>query len=58
MPDAPLDLPGYAHAYSGKVRDLYAPNATSAEAMALREGKSVMDLAIVEGYEGPQPDGG
>ena len=25
MPDAPLDLPGYAHAYSGKVRDLYAP---------------------------------
>lgn len=25
-----------------------------AEAMALREGKSVMDLAIVEGYEGPQ----
>jgi uncharacterized protein (DUF1330 family) len=26
-----------------------------AEAMALREGKSVMDLAIVEGYDGPQP---
>ena len=26
-----------------------------AEAMALRQGKSVMDLAIVEGYEGPQP---
>ena len=25
MPDAPLDLPGYAHVYSGKVRDLYAP---------------------------------
>jgi uncharacterized protein (DUF1330 family) len=24
-------------------------------AMALRKGKSVMDLAIVEGYEGPQP---
>ena len=24
-PDAPLDLPGYAHVYSGKVRDLYAP---------------------------------
>jgi hypothetical protein len=23
--------------------------------MALREGKSVMDLAIVEGYDGPQP---
>ncbi len=26
-----------------------------AKAMALRKGKSVMDLAIVEGYEGPQP---
>ncbi len=25
MPDAPLVLPGYAHVYSGKVRDLYAP---------------------------------
>jgi uncharacterized protein (DUF1330 family) len=25
------------------------------KAMALRHGKSVMDLAIVEGYEGPQP---
>ncbi len=25
MPDAPLDLPGYTHVYSGKVRDLYAP---------------------------------
>ncbi len=24
-PDAPLALPGYAHVYSGKVRDLYAP---------------------------------
>ncbi|MDV3221846.1 phosphoribosylaminoimidazolesuccinocarboxamide synthase [Intrasporangium sp.] len=23
--DAPLDLPGYEHVYSGKVRDLYAP---------------------------------
>ena len=23
--DAPLELPGYAHLYSGKVRDLYAP---------------------------------
>ena len=23
--DAPLDLPGYQHVYSGKVRDLYAP---------------------------------
>jgi len=26
-----------------------------ARAMALREGKSVMDLAIVPGYDGPQP---
>ena len=25
MPDATLVLPGYAHVYSGKVRDLYAP---------------------------------
>jgi phosphoribosylaminoimidazole-succinocarboxamide synthase len=25
MPDVPLYLPGYAHVYSGKVRDLYAP---------------------------------
>ncbi|MCB1475646.1 MAG: DUF1330 domain-containing protein [Rhodobiaceae bacterium] len=26
-----------------------------AKAMALRRGKSVMDLAIVPGYDGPQP---
>jgi hypothetical protein len=26
-----------------------------AKAMAHRQGKSVMDLAIVEGYDGPQP---
>ena len=26
-----------------------------AKAMVLRQAKSVMDLAIVEGYEGPQP---
>ncbi len=26
-----------------------------AKAMALRAGKSVMDLAIVPGYDGPQP---
>ncbi|KRF28296.1 phosphoribosylaminoimidazolesuccinocarboxamide synthase [Phycicoccus sp. Soil802] len=25
QPGAPVDLPGYAHVYSGKVRDLYAP---------------------------------
>jgi uncharacterized protein (DUF1330 family) len=29
-----------------------------ARAMALREGRSVMDLAIVEGYDGPQPTDG
>ena len=26
-----------------------------AKAMALRKGKSIMDLAITEGYDGPQP---
>ena len=26
-----------------------------AKAMALREGRSLMDLSIVEGYAGPQP---
>ena len=26
-----------------------------AKAIALRQGKSIMDLAITEGYEGPQP---
>ena len=30
--DAPVDLPGYAHVYSGKVRDLYAPLDASGEA--------------------------
>ena len=29
-----------------------------AKAMALRQGKSVMDLAITEGYDGPQPTDG
>lgn len=29
-----------------------------AKAMALRKGKSVMDLSIVEGYDGPQPGDG
>jgi uncharacterized protein (DUF1330 family) len=28
-----------------------------AKAMALRSGKSIMDLAIVPGYDGPQPEG-
>jgi phosphoribosylaminoimidazole-succinocarboxamide synthase len=31
MPDATLVLPGYAHVYSGKVRDLYAPVDRSGE---------------------------
>jgi uncharacterized protein (DUF1330 family) len=26
-----------------------------AKAMALRQGKSLMDLAIIDGYDGPQP---
>jgi uncharacterized protein (DUF1330 family) len=26
-----------------------------AKAMALRQGKSIVDLSIVEGYDGPQP---
>jgi uncharacterized protein (DUF1330 family) len=29
-----------------------------AKAMALRIGRSIVDLAIVEGYEGPQPSEG
>jgi len=29
-----------------------------AAAMASRQGKSLMDLAIVEGYDGPQPADG
>ena len=29
--DAPLELPGYAHVYSGKVRDLYAPVGTDGQ---------------------------
>lgn len=26
-----------------------------AEAMRLREGKGILDIAVVEGYDGPQP---
>lgn len=33
-------------------------SAEYAEAMALRQGKSVMDLAIMPGYDGPQPGEG
>jgi len=28
-----------------------------AKAMALRQGKAILDLAIVQGYDGPQPAG-
>jgi uncharacterized protein (DUF1330 family) len=39
--------------YSAAVECYRSPE--YAKAMALREGKSIMDLSIVEGYEGPQP---
>jgi uncharacterized protein (DUF1330 family) len=39
--------------YSAAVECYHSPE--YATAMALREGKSVMDLSIVEGYDGPQP---
>jgi len=39
--------------YSAAVECYCSPEYT--KAMALRESKSVMDLSIVEGYEGPQP---
>lgn len=31
MSETPLQLPGYAHVYSGKVRDLYAPVGTDGQ---------------------------
>lgn len=34
---AALDLPGWAHTYSGKVRDLYVPDATTAAGQAIAE---------------------
>ena len=39
--------------YSAAVQCYRSPE--YAAAMALRQGKAVMDLAIVEGYDGPQP---
>jgi uncharacterized protein (DUF1330 family) len=39
--------------YSAAVECYRSPE--YAKAMTLREGKSVMDLSIVEGYDGPQP---
>jgi uncharacterized protein (DUF1330 family) len=44
-----IEFPSYAAAL-----DCYR-SPEYAKAMALRKGKSVMDLAIVEGYAGPQP---
>jgi uncharacterized protein (DUF1330 family) len=39
--------------YTAAIECYHSPE--YAAAMALRQGKSVMDLAIVEGYAGPQP---
>jgi len=47
-----IEFPSYAAALECYRSPEYA------KAMALREGKSVMDLAIVEGYAGPQPGDG
>ena len=44
-----IEFPDYAAALECYRSPEYA------KAMALRQGKSVMDLAIVEGYDGPQP---
>src|SRR6266545_688730 len=44
-----IEFPNYAAALESYRSPEYA------KAMALREGKSVMDLAIVEGYDGVQP---
>ncbi|HTZ80349.1 MAG TPA: DUF1330 domain-containing protein [Stellaceae bacterium] len=41
--------------YSAAVECYRSPE--YAKAIALREGKSIADLAIVEGYDGPQPTG-
>ena len=45
-----IEFPSYAAALECYRSPEYA------KAMALREGKSVMDLAIVDGYDGPQPN--
>lgn len=44
-----IEFPTYAAA----IECYYSPEYE--KAMALREGKSFMDLAITEGYDGPQP---
>jgi uncharacterized protein (DUF1330 family) len=46
-----IEFPDYAAALECYRSPEYA------KAKAFREGKSVMDLAIVEGYDGPQPTG-
>ena len=43
-----IEFPSYAAALECYHSPEYA------KAMALREGKSIMDLAITEGYDGPQ----
>ena len=47
-----IEFPSYADAVECYRSPEYG------KAMALREGKSMMDLAIVEGYDGPQPGDG
>ncbi len=47
-----VEFPNYAAALECYRSPEYA------KAMALRDGKSVMDLTIVEGYDGPQPSDG
>ena len=44
-----IEVPNYAAAIECYRSPEYA------KAMSLRQGKSLMDLAIVEGYYGPQP---
>lgn len=44
-----IEFPSYAAALECYRSPEYA------KAMKLRQGKSVMDLSIVEGYDGPQP---
>ena len=47
-----IEFPNYAAALECYRSPEYA------KAMALRKGRSVMDLAIVDGYDGPQPSDG
>jgi len=41
--------------YDAAIKCYHSPE--YAKAMELRAGKSIMDLAIVPGYDGPQPEG-